>query len=277
MALIDVNKRSLPEQVQKNKDDIETLMVDPTTKQYVDEQDATVLQDAKDYTDDHTVDASHIDSETATNGQVLTADGNGEAAWQTPATPTITAADVDSETATSGQVLTADGNGEAAWQTPATPTITAADVDSETATSGQVLTADGNGDASWTTISAGGGGLTLLWSGSVTGAGVNVSALSDSIFNYKALVIFGYCDPYDSQRFTAMVNTPDTIKYYTVPAQALYSSGSNQGYYTFLCGLITSGTKVGCGTSIHLAQAFMGTLPALTDSAVHIEKIYGVN
>ena len=243
MALIDVNKRSLPEQVQKNKDDIETLMVDPTTKQYVDEQDATVLQDAKDYTDDHTVDASHIDSETATNGQVLTADGNGEAAWQTPATPTITAADVDSETATSGQVLTADGNG----------------------------------DASWTTISAGGGGLTLLWSGSVTGAGVNVSALSDSIFNYKALVIFGYCDPYDSQRFTAMVNTPDTIKYYTVPAQALYSSGSNQGYYTFLCGLITSGTKVGCGTSIHLAQAFMGTLPALTDSAVHIEKIYGVN
>ena len=197
MNIFDLDKNSLPEQVQINKENIATLMTDPTTKQYVDDQDAATLQSAKDYTDNHIVNAGHItsgasvagkvltsngdsttswknptvdtiDAGTSTSGQVIASNGDGTASWQTPST-TITASDVDSEAATAGQVLTADGNGDAAWQTPSTPTITASDVDSETATAGQVLAADGNGGASWQTA-GGGGGSTLVWSGSWTAA-----------------------------------------------------------------------------------------------------------
>ena len=52
-----------------------------------------------------------------TTGQVLTKDSatDGDASWQTPSGGTVTAADVDSEAATDGQVLTADGAGGAVW------------------------------------------------------------------------------------------------------------------------------------------------------------------
>ena len=219
MNIFDLDKNSLPEQVQKNKENIATLMTDPTTKQYVDDQDAATLQSAKDYTDDHVVPytkissgyayggqvltadgsgaatfetlpdvkAANVDSETATAGQVLTADGNGDAAWQN--IPETTAGTIDSETATAGQVLTADGNGDAAWQTPSTPIITASDVDSETATSGQVLQADGNGGAAWG--SAGGSSLNLIWSGSVT-VDTNVSIPATIDLNKKYILGFEY-------------------------------------------------------------------------------------
>ena len=84
MALIDINKNSLPEQVQENKEKIAALESTTTTKTYVDDQDAATLQDAKDYTDGKfPITAANVDSETATSGQVLTADGNGDAAWTT--------------------------------------------------------------------------------------------------------------------------------------------------------------------------------------------------
>ena len=51
MNIFDLDKNSLPEQVQINKENIATLMTDPTTKQYVDDQDAATLQLAKDYAD----------------------------------------------------------------------------------------------------------------------------------------------------------------------------------------------------------------------------------
>ena len=149
MNIFDLDKNSLPEQVQKNKDDIKDIK---------DNLMPADLQAAKDYTDAHIVDSDHISSGTATNGQVLTANGNGDATWQTPAQPTITDGDIDSETSTAGQVLTSDGNGNASWQTPAQPTITDGDIDSETATAGQVLMADGNGGASWQSA---GGGITV--------------------------------------------------------------------------------------------------------------------
>lgn len=65
--------------------------------------------------------------------------------------------DVSSTGATDGQVLTADGNGDAAWEDPSggggTPEGT--DVLSTGETSGKVLTSDGSGGASWQTVTAG--------------------------------------------------------------------------------------------------------------------------
>ena len=71
----------------------------------------------------------------------------------------VTASDVNSQSATSGQVLTANGNGGASWQTVSAGLSTVQDgnIDSETATQGQVLTADGNGGASWENANASGG------------------------------------------------------------------------------------------------------------------------
>ena len=66
---------------------------------------------------------------------------------------------VNSETATSGQVLTADGTGGASWVSPSTPSVEGTAVLSTGETSGKVLTADGTGGASWQT--AGGGGSQL--------------------------------------------------------------------------------------------------------------------
>lgn len=66
------------------------------------------------------VDASEINSGTATSGQVLTANGTGGASWaeSSGGLTSVKASDVDSESATSGQVLTANGNGGATWETP---------------------------------------------------------------------------------------------------------------------------------------------------------------
>ena len=167
MNIFDLDKNSLPEQVQINKENIATLMTDPTTKQYVDDQDAATLQSAKDYTDNHMVNAGHITSGASVAGKVLTSNGDSTASWKNPTVDTI-----DAGTSTSGQVIASNGDGTASWQTPST-TITASDVDSETATAGQVLAADGNGGASWQ--NAGGGGLNLKWEGSFSISGSEIS------------------------------------------------------------------------------------------------------
>lgn len=98
-----------------------------------------------------------IDSEDATSGQVLTADGNGGAEWSDIPTPTITVDNIDSEDSTLGQVATSDGSGGVSWEDIPVPTISASDVNSGSATSGQVLAADGSGGASWQNQSGGGG------------------------------------------------------------------------------------------------------------------------
>ena len=59
------------------------------------------------------IEADEINTESATAGQVLTADGVGGAAFQDIG---IEAGEVNSESATLGQVLTADGAGGAAFQ-----------------------------------------------------------------------------------------------------------------------------------------------------------------
>lgn len=265
MALIDINKNSLPEQVQENKDNIATLMTDPTTKQYVDNQDAATLQSAKNYTDDKfpitvsnitsgsatagqvitadgygvaawgdiptpEITASDVDSETATAGQVLTADGNGDAAWGD--IPKTTASDVNSETATAGQVLIADGNGAAAWSNIPTPEITASNVDSETATAGQVLTADGNGDAAWATISA--GGLTLKWSGSLTlTSGSVISPFSfEQGKNYFIQILFGSGEYYQPMGICHAPNINDGYSM-NVVGLCYNSMNGRQCTYTF--------------------------------------------
>ncbi len=64
------------------------------------------------------IEADEVNSEAATVGQVLTADGAGAAAFETLA---VVVAEIDSEAATVGQVLTADGAGAAAWDDPAGP------------------------------------------------------------------------------------------------------------------------------------------------------------
>ena len=159
MNIFDLDKNSLPEQVQINKENIATLMTDPTTKQYVDDQDAIVLQDAKDYAD--TKDALKQDKLTTSSVNDGTIEKN----------------------------IGFDTDGNLVKQTPST-TITAADVDSETATAGQVLAADGNGGASWQNASSGGITFTLLWSGSAVGnTGVSVSSLADSLSNYPAVLV----------------------------------------------------------------------------------------
>ena len=131
-----------------------------------------------------TVTASDVDSETATQYEVLKADGNGGASWGR-----VTAGDIadnnqvgqylgstgygfagwkkfevsggqiNSYAATQGQVLTADGNGGAGWETIPAQTPEGTAIKSTGETSGKVLTADGSGGASWQT--AGGGGTTL--------------------------------------------------------------------------------------------------------------------
>jgi len=100
------------------------------------------------------IDADLHGSGTATDGQVLTADGSGDAAWETPAT-----ADHDhSGDAGDGGQLDWDDVWSDAVHSHASDaeggTFDAANLTSGVATDGHVLTADGAGGAAW---EAGGG------------------------------------------------------------------------------------------------------------------------
>lgn len=109
-----------------------------------------------------------ITSEAAADGHILTADGSGGAAWETPAVPTLSdhdhsgdagdggtfdAANLTSGEATDGQVLTADGSGGAAWEdAAAVPSalddLTDVDTTTTPPTDGQSLTWD-NTNSLW--------------------------------------------------------------------------------------------------------------------------------
>ena len=131
-----------------------------------------------------TVTASDVDSETATQYEVLKANGDGGATWGRVTDGDIADNNqvgqylgstgygfsawkkleiagvlVTSGGATAGQVLTADGSDKASWETIPAQTPEGTAIKSTGETSGKVLTADGSGGASWET--AGGGGSTL--------------------------------------------------------------------------------------------------------------------
>lgn len=73
-----------------------------------------------------TVQDGDIDSETATAGKVLTADGSGNATWESALGGNIEVGEIDSEASTAGQVIASDGAGGAAWSSdPVLDTVTA--------------------------------------------------------------------------------------------------------------------------------------------------------
>lgn len=117
-----------------------------------------------------------ISSGAATDGQVLTADGSGNAAWETPAGGTLAdhdhsgdagdggafdAANLGSGAATDGQVLTADGLGGAAWEAPAAGASALddlTDVDAPSPSDNDVLTWD-EATSSWVAAAPPAGGI----------------------------------------------------------------------------------------------------------------------
>ena len=220
MAILDINKNSLPEQVQENKENIaalQTAMDDKASIDYVDEKDADTLQSAKDYTDDTSIpkslftkpgslitsDNDNNPKEFRTNGYshgyiVTNADGLGNNGFAVQSN--IPVGDIDA-IATAGKVLTADGNYGCDWQDPS---IKAANVDSESETSGKVLAADGNGGAAWITPSSG-GGLSLVWSGSQTLSNTITSSLFTSEADKK------YC-------FAIKLSVSEQPKFLSTPA-----------------------------------------------------------
>lgn len=99
----------------------------------------------------------------------------------------IYAQNMCSELATQGKVLTADGNDFASWQN-----VKGTDIDSDTATNGQVLTADGNGGASWQNAGGGGSGkymhyITYNLSGGYAGFFTFVNSVSSAYTTYSDL------------------------------------------------------------------------------------------
>ena len=144
---------------------------------------------------------------------------------------------VNSETATNGQVLTADGTGGASWVSPSTPSVEGTAVLSTGETSGKVLTADGSGGASWQT--AGGGGkylhkiiITYTNDSSLIGLDV-ITSSSTSITNStgfrNALNEMGYSE--NDKVFniaSCRLNSSNAITY--VPCYVFYS-----GTTVYLC------------------------------------------
>ena len=121
-----------------------------------------------------TVTAGDIDSEEATEYELLKADGNGGASWGRATAGDIADNNqvgqylgstgygfsawkkleiagtlVTSGGATAGQVLTADGSNGASWQNAAGGDVEGTSIKSTGATANHVLTADGSGGASW--------------------------------------------------------------------------------------------------------------------------------
>lgn len=92
------------------------------------------------------VKASDVNSESATNREVLKADGNGGASWGT-----LTVLNLSPGTAPTGRVMQSGLYDSVIWAK-----VGVANMTSDSATAGQVLTADGSGNANWTTVSAGG-------------------------------------------------------------------------------------------------------------------------
>lgn len=138
-----------------------------------------------------------------------------------------TAININSQSATNGQVLTADGNGGASWQAPSTPSIEGTSILSTGASAGQVLTANGTNGASWITIPA---GTEILDIGSINGAiptGTTINlTLTDTAPLYKPTTIVKFTrsnNVYYAQRIVNSSSDDSDIDYPT--------SGSARFYY----------------------------------------------
>lgn len=174
MAYFDMDKNSLPEQVQENKEKIKDLETNSATITYVDDKDADTLQAAKDYADGKDTTTLQAAKDYADQQKIpksaLHAKGSmiyGSDVY-TPANLNI---------GNAGDVLKVSADGIPEWDAPAK--IKAADINSESATSGKVLAADGNGGASWETASSGGMSFNLVWSGSLALSGSNTNTPVD--------------------------------------------------------------------------------------------------
>lgn len=151
MALIDINKNSLPEQVQENKEKIADLESTRATKTYVDDQDAATLGLAKSYADGK--DATTLQS-AKDYADLAAAGALGDSKTYT-----------DSGLALKQDVLTEQSVPDG--------------------TLNNVIGFDPNGDLV-KGIAGGGGGAELIWSGRSTT--INRSALSKDITNFTMLI-----------------------------------------------------------------------------------------
>ena len=192
------------------------------------------------------VQATDINSQNATSGQVLTADGQGGASWQNSSasitldnSPTrysnnaVKSGGVFDALALKQDVILFDTVPRENSTSPITSggvynalqnisgglsTVSASDVDSGNATSGQVLTADGQGGASWQTPS--GGGMTQEQQTMLTNAynyylthvvepdpAYNPQTYSD----YPAGTIFQTYDAYERDYYTTSTTSAITL------------------------------------------------------------------
>jgi hypothetical protein len=97
-----------------------------------------------------TILAGNVNSETATDGWVLTADGAGGAAWEAVTAGSATWGSITGTLSSQTDLQSAlDGKANTVH------THVAADINSETATDGWVLTSNGSGGAAWEAVAAG--------------------------------------------------------------------------------------------------------------------------
>lgn len=166
MALIDINKNSLPEQVQENKEKIAALESTTATKEYVDDQDAATLGLAK----------SYADGKDATTLQSAKDYADGK-----DATTLQSAKDYADLAAAGalGDAKTYTDSGLALKQNALT------DSSVPDGTLANAIGFDSNGDLVKAAAAGGGGGLELLWSGSLTLSGTLQSIGTITLENGK--------------------------------------------------------------------------------------------
>ena len=119
----------------------------------------------------------------------------------------VVGAGVSSGTATNGQVLTANGSGGASWETPSGGAVEGTDVLSTGETSGKVLTADGTGGASWQTAGGGSSLNTYTFTTSSTPTSADIQRLCNILNQAKEIVLLesttsasaiAYCGTYNT-------------------------------------------------------------------------------
>lgn len=168
------------------------------------------------------LEGSLVQSTGASNGQVLTANGNGGARWRTMShTPEGTA--VKSTGVTSGKVLTANGSGGASWQTAGgSGDVTA----SGTLSVGAVILGLGNKTVS---SSSGTNGKFLGWNGGATWQGLylhTIEAIQTGGQMYRDITLYFSVISTQSTAYTAL---SDISSGYFVASGNVDMSAFNEG------------------------------------------------